>query len=146
MSAAFLISGISYGAVFAMLRSQVQGAMGRIGLMLLLVCVIGAIGVGICTTDPMPLRYPLTTIGTLHVVFGTSQLVLLPFAALLINVSLARRSSKWAGARKALAWTAALPLFGFGACTLYTVVFVVPLGLQAYGPGVNIGWPPRFAF
>ena len=146
MSGAFLNSGISYGAVFVMLRSQVQGAIGRIGIILLLICVIGAIGVGICTTDPMPLRYPLTRIGTLHVLFGTSQLVPLPFAALLINVSLARRNSKWASARRVLLWTAGLPLFGFGACTLYTVLFVVPLGPQAYGPGVNIGWPPRFAF
>ncbi len=146
MSGAFLISGISYGAAFAMLRSQVQGAMGRIGLSLLPICVIGAIGVGICRTDPMPLRYPLTRMGTLHVIFGTSQLVLLPFAALLINASLARRNSRWARARRALVWTAGLPLFGFGACTLYTVIFVLPLGPQAYGPGVNIGWPPRFAF
>jgi len=23
---------------------------------------------------------------------------------------------------------------------------VVPLGPDAYGPGVNTGWPPRFAF
>ena len=29
---------------------------------------------------------------------------------------------------------------------MYTVLFVVPLGPGAYGPGVHVGWPPRFAF
>lgn len=146
MSGAFLISALSYAALFAMLKSQVHGIMGRLGLGILLICVIGATGVGIFTTDPMPMHFPLSTQGTLHVIFGTSQLVLLPFAALLINQSLARKSQRWARARRVLLWTAGLPLFGFGAFVLYSAIFVFPLGTQAYGPGVNIGWPPRFAF
>ena len=146
MSGAFLISGASYGALFVMLRSQLQGTMGRIGLGLLLICVTGSMGVGIFTTDPMPLQPPLSTIGKLHVIFGGSQLMLLPFAALLINVSLARKNPRWASSRRVLLWTAGLPLFGFGVFALYTAIFVVPLGPEAYGPGVNIGWPPRFAF
>jgi hypothetical membrane protein len=146
MSGAFLISAVSYAALFVMLRSQLQGTMGRIGLRILLICVIGTVGVGIFTTDPMPLHYPLSIIGTLHVIFGTSQLMLLPFAALLINLSLARKNQAWATARRALLWTAGLPLFGFATFALYTAVFVFPLGPDAYGPGVNIGWPPRFAF
>lgn len=146
MSGAFLISALSYAALFAMLKSQVHGIMGRLGLGILLICVIGATGVGIFTTDPMPMHFPLSTQGTLHVIFGTSQLVLLPFAALLINLSLARKSQRWARARRVLLWTAGLPLFGFGAFVLYSAIFVFPLGTQAYGPGVNIGWPPRFAF
>lgn len=91
MSGAFLISALSYAALFAMLKSQVHGILGRMGLGILLICVIGAIGVGIFTTDPMPMHFPLSTRGMLHVIFGTSQLVLLPFAALLINLSLAMR-------------------------------------------------------
>jgi hypothetical protein len=93
----------------------------------------------------MPLRLPLSIRGTLHVIFGTSQLVLLPFAALLINLSLTRREG-WRAARRTLLWTAGLPLFGFMSFAVYTAVFVFPLGPGAYGPGVNIGWPPRFAF
>ena len=146
MSGAFIISAVSYGALFVMLRSQLRGTMGRIGLGILLICAIGAFGVGIFTTDPMPLRFPLSTIGMLHVIFGTSQLTLLPFAALLINVSLARKNSTWTKARQVLLWTAGLPLLGFGAFVLYSAIFVFPLGPEAYGPGVNIGWPPRFAF
>jgi len=146
MSGAFLISALSYAALFVMLRSQLRGTSGCVGLGILLVCVIGATGVGIFTTDPMPLRPPLSARGTLHVVFGTSQLVLLPFAALLINLNLAGKNSKWVRARRILRWTAGLPLFGFGAFALYSAIFLLPLGPQAYGPGVNIGWPPRFAF
>lgn len=146
MSGGFLLSALSYAALFVMLRSQLQGTIGRIGLGILLICVIGATGVGIFTTDPMPLHYPLSTIGTLHVIFGTSQLMLLPFAALLINVSLALKNRTWARARRVLLWSAGLPLLGFLGFAVYTAIFVVPLGPQAYGPGVNIGWPPRFAF
>ncbi len=146
MSGAFLISALSYAALFVMLKSQVNGFVGRMGLGILLLCVIGATGVGMFTTDPMPMHFPLSTRGTLHVVFGTAQLVPLPFAALLINLSLARRSPAWAAARRTLLWTAGLPPLGFAAFVLYTAVFVVPLGTDAYGPGVNIGWPPRVAF
>jgi hypothetical protein len=80
------------------------------------------------------------------VIFGTSQLVLLPFAALLINLSLARNSEAWRPARRVLLSTAGLPLFGFLGFAAYSAIFVFPLGPDAYGPGVNIGWPPRFAF
>ena len=124
MSGAFLISALSYRALFAMLRAQLRGAMGRVGLGLLLLCVMGAAGVGLFTTDPMPMHFPLSTRGTLHVIFGTTQLVLLPFSALLVNLSLARRNQAWAMARRALLWTAGLPLFA----TLWLRRFCVVLG------------------
>jgi hypothetical protein len=146
MSAAFLVFATSYAAAYAFLRSQVRDIMGRIGLGILLICVIGATGVGLFTTDPMPIRPPLSMRGTLHVIFGTAQLALIPFAALLLNLSLARRNDAWMRARRVLLWTAGLPLFGFLCFVLYSAIFVFPLGTEAYGPGVNIGWPPRFAF
>jgi hypothetical protein len=102
--------------------------MGRIGLGILVICVIGATGVGFFTTDPMPFHFPLSIIGTLHVIFGTSQLVLLPFAALLINLSLAGKNQTWASARWVLRWTAGLPLFGFGAFVLYSALLIFPMG------------------
>jgi hypothetical membrane protein len=146
ISAAFLISALSYAALFVMLKSQLHGTLGRMGLGILLIGAIGATGVGIFTTDPMPLHFPLSTRGTLHVIFGTSQLVLLPFSALLINLSLARNNEAWGSARRVLLWTAGLPLFGFLSFAVYSAIFVFPAGPGAYGPGVNIGWPPRFAF
>jgi hypothetical protein len=145
MSSAFLISAMSYAALFVMLKPQLHGNLGRMGLGILLMCVIGATGVGICRTDPMPLHSPLSTRGTLHVIFGTGQLVLLPFAALLINLSLAGNQA-WRSARRVLLWTAGMPLFGFLSFAGYSAICVFPLGADAYGPGVNIGWPPRFTF
>ncbi|MGA7299851.1 MAG: DUF998 domain-containing protein, partial [Candidatus Sulfotelmatobacter sp.] len=138
MSGAFLISAMSYAALFVMLKAQLHGNLGRVALGLLLLCVIGAAGVGICTTDPMPLHFPLSPRGTLHVIFGTGQIVLLPFAALLINLGLARKEA-WRSARRVLLWTAGLPLFGFLSFAVYSALFVFPLGPDAYGPGVNIG-------
>jgi hypothetical membrane protein len=146
MSVAFLISALSYAALLLMLKSQLHGFLGRAGLGMLLICAVGAAGVGIFTTDPMPMHSPLSARGTLHVILGTSQLVVLPFAALFINLSLARNNEAWRPARRVLLWIAGLPLFGFLSFAVYSAVFVFPLGPAAYGPGVNIGWPPRFAF
>ena len=143
MSLAFFISAVAYASLFTALRSELSGFAGRAGLWIVFVCAIGAAGVSVFTTDPMPIHLPLSLRGTLHVVFGTAQLVLLPFAALLINMGLLRSNRH---PRRPLIWTAGLPLFGFAAFVLYSVIFVAPLGRDAYGPGVNIGWPPRFAF
>ena len=61
-------------------------------------------------------------------IFATSQLVLLPFAALLINLSLARNDEAWGSERRVLLWTAGLPWFGFLSFAVYSAVFVFPLG------------------
>lgn len=146
MSGGVLISALSYAALFAMLKSQAHGIMGRMGLGILLICVIGATGVGIFTSDPMPMHFPLSSRGTVHVIFGTSQLVLLLSAALFLNLSLARNNEAWRSARRVLLWTAGLPWYGLITCVVYSAILVFPLGPGAYGPGVNIGWPSRFAF
>lgn len=146
MSNTFVVCSISYFSLFALLRTQLRNRRGQLGLAILLICAAGVAGAGIFTTDPMPFRPPLSIRGTLHVVCGTGQLVLFPLAALLIGLSLARTQGGWAMARKPLLWTAWLPLFAFICFAVYTGLLVVPLGPHAYGPGVNIGWPPRFAF
>lgn len=146
MSSTFVVCSISYFSLFALLRTQLRSRMGQIGLAVLLICAAGVAGAGLFTTDPMPFRPPLSIRGTLHVVCGTGQLVLFPLAALLISLGLARTEGIWARSRRLLLWIAWLPLFGFIGFAVYTVMFVVPLGPHAYGPGVNIGWPPRFAF
>ena len=146
MSSAFLVSAVSYMSLFVMLKSQLSKPMGRIGVGLLLICAIGAAGAGIFTTDPMPFHSALSARGTLHIICGSSQLVLFPIAALLTGLSLARANQVWARARRLLLWAAWLPLFGFVCFAVYTILFVAPMGPDAYGPGVNIGWPPRFAF
>ena len=42
MSGAFLLSALSYGALFVMLLPYAKGALGRIGLGLLALCFVGA--------------------------------------------------------------------------------------------------------
>ncbi len=145
MVLAFLISAVSYGSLFVAIRSEVRGIGGKIGLGILLICTIGTLGVGVFVTDPMPLtaQKPLSTVGLLHVICGTSALVLLPFAALLINLSLALKNQAWRPARRVLLWTAGIPLLGFVGTQVHFALFVLPLGAAAYGPGVHIGWPPR---
>jgi Protein of unknown function (DUF998) len=145
MSMAFLISAVSYGSLFVAIKSQVQGISGKIGLGILFICFIGTVGVGIFTTDPYPPEKTLSTHGILHIVSGSSALMLLPFAALLINLNLARKNKAWATARRALFWTAGLPLLALVGFVVHLAIFVIPMG-DYYGPGLQIGWPPRLLF
>jgi hypothetical membrane protein len=146
MTMAFLVSGVSYAFLFLLLRAHLRDWLGRIGLAIIAVCVVGTFGVGVFTTDPPPFFDSMSIVGTLHVVCGTSALFLLPFGALLTNMSLALKNPSWLPVRRPLLWTAGLPLIGLATFMTYTAVFVVPLGPGAYGPGVHVGWPPRFAF
>ena len=146
MVLAFLISSLSYGSLFAAIRSQVRGRWGMAGLGILLICTIGTAGVGLFVTDPMPLtpQKGLSVTGAIHLVSGGSALMLLPFAALLLNLNLALGNKAWAPARRARLWTAGLPLIGLAGFLVHLTVVVMPMGEAAYGPGVALGWPPRF--
>ena len=125
-------------------KPQLRGTLGKIGLVILLICVIGTFGVGIFTTDPLT-ENTITITGILHTIAGTTGLMLLPLGAVFINLSLALKNEAWTPARRVLLWTAGLPLLGWAGFVIYTAIFVVPLGDHAFGPGVNIGLPPRFA-
>jgi hypothetical protein len=144
MRVAFFTWAVSYAVLFAVLKSQLRGKLGKTGLVLLLICVIGTFGVGIFTTDPLN-ENTITMTGLLHTISGTTGLILFPFGALCINLSLALNSKAWSSVRRVLLWTAGLPLLGLAGFVIYTAIFVVPLGDHAFGPGVNIGLPPRFA-
>ena len=45
----------------------------------------------------------------------------------------------------ALLLVSMIPMIGVLGFVVYTALFVVPMG-EVHGPGVHIGWPPRFAF
>ncbi len=145
MSIAFLISATSYGSLLVAVRSQVRGVVGAIGFAILAICFVGTFGVGVFTTDPFDIP-KLTTTGILHIITGSSALMLLPFAALLINLSLALKNQAWARARRLMIWTAFLPLAGLAGFIVHLAIFVIPLGDNAHGPGVPLGWPARFLF
>lgn len=143
MVLAFLVSAMGYAALFVALKSQVSTIAGGIGLGILLVCAIGRALAGVFVTDPIETaQNALTTAGSLHTVSAGSALVLLPFAALLVNLSLARGNPQWSAARRALLVTAGLPLLGLMLFAV-TMMIVVPSD-GGFGPGVNVGWPNRF--
>ena len=146
MSLAFLLSAVSYGALFVALRSQIRGVSGKLGLGLLLICTIGTAGAGLFVTDPIETpQNALSIAGTLHTICASSALLLLPFAALLINLSVGRKNQGWSSARRLLLWTAGLPLLGLVvfAVAMVNVVPVDDNNVPRYGPGVTIGWPNR---
>jgi hypothetical protein len=146
MTTAFLISGISYACMFFALRKEVSGKMGKTGIILFLICVIGTVGVGIFTADPIQMIGHPTTRGLLHIILGSAALIIFPFASLIITLNIANKNKLWASAKRTLQLTGFIPLLGFLCFIIYTIIFVMPKGPNAYGPGVNIGVPPRIAF
>ena len=130
---AFLTAAASYALLFAAVRPLVRGRAGRVGLALLGVCVLGTAGVGGFVADPIETpAAELTARGVVHVVCGLSALVLLPVAALLLNLDLARRASP--SDARTLRRTAFVPLAGL--LGHWAVSAVVP----------PLGWPPRLLF
>jgi hypothetical membrane protein len=145
MTTAFFVSALAYLALFVALREEVRGRAGKVGRVFLAICAVGTIGVGLFETDSLAPPVVVTTTGILHTTFGGVALLLLPFAALLLNLDRARHHSASAGTRRTLLATGLLPFAGFLGFVLYTALVVVPLDSD-YGPGVHIGWPPRVAF
>ncbi len=146
MVLAFITSAVSYGSLFVAIRQEVRGLSGKIGAGILFICAIGTFGVGVFVTDPMPLRPPFSITGIIHTISGMLAMLLLPFAALLINRSIALKNEKFTAARRILLVTSGLPLLALIGFIAHLAVFVMPLGPEAYGPGVHIGWPPRILF
>ena len=62
---------------------------------------------------------------------------------MLFRSSLALKNPAWTPARRAILWTAGLPLLAFASSVVHLAVVVMPMGDDAYGPGVALGWPPR---
>jgi hypothetical protein len=144
MQVAFFCSALSYLFLFLSIKSYVHGRWGKIGLILLFICFIGTIGVGAFVTDPYPPDFTIATT-FIHTISGTLAMLLLPFAALLINRSL-MRNEHWKAAKNILKWTAFLPLLAFIGFIVHYNLFVAPLGENAVGENVPIGYPPRIMF
>lgn len=141
MSLAFFTLAFSCISLFVALRSQVPTLAGKIGLALLLITAAGMMIAAIFPTDPITTgRDDLTLTGQLHEL--GALLDLLPFAAPLISWSLARHNLRWKPARRALAWTAWLPLLGL-VTFMASVAFMLPSDGN-FGPEVLVGWPNRF--
>lgn len=141
MTLAFLSLALSCASLAVALWPQIKGLIGKTGLVLLLISAVGMAMAGVFTTDPiMTSRDAMTTNGQLHELGATLDLT--PFAALLISWSLLRRNQAWSSARRALLWTAGLPLLGL-IVFIGSVSMMLPSNGQ-FGPDVLVGWPNRF--
>ena len=146
MSVAFLMSALSYGSLAVAARPHARGVIAKAGLTLLVLCAIGTTAVGLFTTDPLDTpQNALSTTGTIHMIGASGALMLLPVAALLLNIGIARNIARSNSARRRLMWLAGLPLLAFIGFVVHLAIYVLPLSVQ-YGPGVPLGWPIRLVF
>ena len=131
----FQATAPAYASLAAALRHRLPSRLRPDGLFMLCYCALATAVVGLCVADPV--RTPmseLTAMGRVHLTAGISAFVVLPVAAVAINISLSRAVA-WAESRKLLIVTGLLPTIGFG--TLVTLVATVT-------PAE--GWPPRLMF
>jgi len=145
MQIAFFISAISYFLLFATLKDEIKGKLGKIGITLLFICFLGTVGVGIFITNPYPpdLRITKTLI---HTTAGSLAMVLYPIAILLITINISNRNETWAKYSTMLKTIGFLPVLAFAGFIVQLNLYVIPLGEAAVGPNVPIGYPPRIMF
>ena len=145
MQVAFFCSALSYLFLFLSIKKEIRGTWGKIGLILLFICFVGTAGAGAFVTNPYPPDFTITRT-LIHTLSGTSAMIFLPFAALLINFNLARNNAEWIKEKNKLKLIAFLPLIAFIGFIIHLNLFVIPLGPNAVGDNVPIGYPPRIMF
>lgn len=125
MVVAFLLSAVGYGALAISVLTRSRRKVTRAGGIVLLLAAAGAVAGGVFVTDPAGTpQDQLSTSGTVHGLGAGLALMLVPVAAVLINLSMARAGTL-PGAGRALRWSAALPLVTL---ILFLVVQAVPMG------------------
>jgi hypothetical protein len=144
MQIAFFTSALCYLFLFISLKNEVTGGWGKTGLCLLFICFAGTIGVGVFVTDSYPPDFTITTT-LLHTISGGLAMVLLPMASLCIGLNLGK-NEHWINSKNLLRITSFLPIVAFAGFMIQTGLYVAPLGENAVGPNVPIGYPPRIMF
>jgi hypothetical protein len=142
MVVAFLSSALGYGALVVAIFARVRRIVARIGAVVLAVACVGTAVGGVFTTDPIDTpQDQLSASGTLHGLGAGLALLLVPVAAVLIGIGLARNGGL-SSARRVLLWTGVLPL---AALVMFMVAQMVLLaaGDGGFGSDVPIGWPER---
>jgi hypothetical protein len=145
MVLAFIISALSYLFLSLSLKKEVNGRWGKTGIVLLFICFMGTLGVGLFITDPYPPDFTLPTT-LIHTLAGTLAMVFLPFAALIICLNLANKNATWINHKRILKVLAFLPLVAFIGFNVHLNLYVIPLGADAVGEHIPIGYPPRIMF
>ena len=108
----FQASAVAYASLAAALRHQLRDHLVRMALFLLCYCALATAVVGLCVADPVTTPMSeLTARGRVHLLAGVSAFVVLPVAAVAINISLSRTVA-WAGSRMLLILTGLLPTIG----------------------------------
>ena len=139
MELAFLSLAISCAALAVALWRHLATIAGRVGLAMLIATAAGAILAAVFTTDPMTTSPAQRTLeGRLHEF--AAMLDLIPYAAIFIGWSLARRNPA-VRLRRMLVGAA-------GVVLATTAVFVITIAVLlpadgTFGPDVTIGWPNR---
>jgi hypothetical protein len=140
MVMAFLLSAVGYGALAIAVLARPRRVLTRIGAVILALVAVGTLVGGIFVTDPIDTpQDQLSTSGTLHGLGAGLALMLLPVAALLVNLGLARDSG-FPVAGRVLRWTAALPL---AALVMFMTAQALLVGDKGFGPDAPIGVPER---
>jgi len=122
------------------LRSQVQSVAGYIGLVLLFVIAVGLVMGGIFITEPITTpRDEISMVSQLHNVGGSLAIFPIPFASILISLSLIRLSEKWTKVRLLIISLAAAIWLSLG-------WYIMVAAITYTGEGsadVPVGWPNR---
>jgi hypothetical protein len=145
MQGAFFTSALGYLFLGLAIRDEIQGFWGKTGLVLLFICFLGTAGVGIFVTNPYPPDLTITTT-LIHTISGTLSMLLLPIAAVLIGFNLARKNAAWIKHKKGVKWISLIPVLVFTGFIIHLNLYIIPLGKNAVGPNVPIGYPPRVLF
>jgi hypothetical protein len=145
MQFAFMCSALCYLCLFLVLIKNLKGGWSVLGLSLLFISFMGTIGVGIFVTDPYPPDFTITTT-VIHTVAGGLGMVCLPIAALIIGYNLPRQNEQLVRYQPQLYILGVIPLMAFLGFIIHLNIYVVPLGENATGPSVPIGYPPRIMF
>jgi Protein of unknown function (DUF998) len=139
MTGAFYALAASYLALLILLRPQLRGITGIIGMVCLFIAAVGAAMGGLFPMDPLSMPPDrASTSATLH---GVAALLGIPgtlLAATFINWTLSRQFA-WQRSRRLLAWTAFaawLTLIAFAVSMVLLVNGVVSLDLR-------VGWQNR---
>ena len=130
MQLAFLALALSCASLGVAVWSQIRTIPGYLGLILL---ALGAVGMALGGIFAADRDIKLHDLG--------AMLDGVPFAALLMNWSLARNQA-WSSARRTLFWTAWLHLMGTVVFAL-SMAILLPLHGGRFGPEVLVGWPNR---
>jgi hypothetical protein len=140
MRLAFFLLALSCASLGIAISSQIRTVGGYLGLGMLVLSAIGMTMAGIFVTEPVNAsRVAQTAHGRLHELGAMLDSV--PFAAVLINWSLARNQA-WRPARRLLFLTAGLPLVGLLVFLVSLAIMLPPPGTNL-GPEVLVGWPNR---